>query len=89
MRRDDAKPPCRTAIRPDGRAWPGVSTGCPDCGDPLELSQPAEDVPDRLLGRCPACGAWALVFADSGGVAPLYLRAPAGLVRAPAAASGD
>jgi hypothetical protein len=34
---------------------------CGRCGSSLELHQPDADLPNRLLGTCPACKAWYVV----------------------------
>ncbi len=34
---------------------------CPSCHEPLELHQPDETRPERLLGVCPECHDWSLV----------------------------
>jgi hypothetical protein len=31
---------------------------CPDCQDPLDLLQPDEEEPARLLGTCESCSKW-------------------------------
>jgi hypothetical protein len=33
---------------------------CPHCDADLEVHQPDEDLPDRLLAVCPCCKAWFL-----------------------------
>jgi hypothetical protein len=46
---------------PDGL----VLITCLSCSERLELSQPGEDAPERLLGLCPSCcdscGAWHVI----------------------------
>ncbi len=34
---------------------------CRRCGEPLDLSQPDPQDPDRWLGTCAGCGGWHLV----------------------------
>jgi hypothetical protein len=34
---------------------------CPACCDDLEIHQPDEQQPERLLGLCPSCCAWFLI----------------------------
>ena len=38
---------------------------CPSCTEPLSLSQPDPDDPDRLVATCPACGEWFLLVTSS------------------------
>jgi hypothetical protein len=41
---------------------PAVSgSGCPECGEPLELHQPDPHLPNRLLATCSGCLAWTLI----------------------------
>lgn len=35
---------------------------CPDCHSPLNLLQPDENNPARLLGICDSCGKWTILF---------------------------
>jgi hypothetical protein len=46
---------------------------CEGCATPLEMSQPDEQRPERLLGVCPACGSWFLVEAADTGL-PVVVR---------------
>jgi uncharacterized protein YbaR (Trm112 family) len=39
----------------------GFEPECPACDEPLDLVQPAQDRPERILGACPECGEWYLV----------------------------
>ena len=54
------------------RSDPGEFAGlrCLNCGAPLELIQPGQDLPERLLGVCPRdcdkCGSWHIINADGG-----------------------
>ena len=41
---------------------------CLSCDTPLELHQPDSDTPERLLGTCPACGAWFILDGREGPV---------------------
>jgi uncharacterized protein YbaR (Trm112 family) len=45
---------------------------CPGCQDHLEVHQPDERRPDRLLGTCESCRAWFLIDA----VAAVMVRLP-------------
>jgi hypothetical protein len=38
---------------------------CESCHNPLILHQPDEDLPNRLLGTCPACLTWFLIYGDT------------------------
>jgi hypothetical protein len=49
---------------------------CPDCGKPLETHQPDVDSPDRLVGTCPGCRRWYLVFSDAGGADVVMVLLP-------------
>ena len=43
---------------------PGRKAGalcCPACRSPLNLIQPEEDEPERLLGTCDSCGRWSFL----------------------------
>ena len=43
-----------------------TEVSCPACCDDLEIHQPDEQQPERLLGTCPSCSAWFLIdFAAS------------------------
>lgn len=35
--------------------WTPHAVACPSCGEMLDLIQPDEDYPHRLLGTCPDC----------------------------------
>jgi hypothetical protein len=37
---------------------------CLRCGAALQLHQPDDDAPQRLLGTCDACGGWHLIDCD-------------------------
>lgn len=37
------------------------SLSCPDCHTPLNLMQPDEEEPTRLLGTCETCSKWAFL----------------------------
>ena len=39
---------------------------CPACGDPLDIDQPDQAKPDRLLAVCCQCSAWYVVDAMAG-----------------------
>ncbi len=45
---------------------------CPGCQSCLEIHQPDEGLPARLLGTCPSCFAWYLVAA----AASIMVRLP-------------
>jgi hypothetical protein len=52
---------------------------CPDCGVPLNLLQPDEDDPSRLLGTCTACSKWVfLVEVEPDWKKALSLELPSG-----------
>lgn len=38
--------------------------GCSRCGNVLEIHQPDENLPKRLLGTCDRCKAWFLIDLD-------------------------
>ena len=38
-----------------------VDIDCTQCNEPLQLHQPDQARPERLLGTCTDCGAWFLV----------------------------
>jgi hypothetical protein len=38
---------------------------CPDCGVPLDLSQPSTDRPEELLATCLQCLEWHLLVLDA------------------------
>lgn len=38
-----------------------VAAVCHTCGRPLDLHQPDNGHPDRLLGTCAACGGWHMI----------------------------
>ncbi|MCA1686619.1 MAG: hypothetical protein LC745_11735 [Planctomycetia bacterium] len=45
----------------------GLSTvDCLNCRQPLDIHQPDADLPDRMLGTCPACQTWHLLDCDPG-----------------------
>lgn len=46
---------------------PGSPPQCQACAKPLDLSQPDERRPERLLGVCLTCGTWYLVEATDAG----------------------
>src|SRR5581483_4011915 len=48
----------RLTARVAGRS---AARGCAACGKPLEMHQPDTADPERLLGTCPACGAWSVI----------------------------
>lgn len=54
------------------RTDPGGFAGlrCLNCGSALEVIQPGQDLPERLLGVCPRscdrCGSWHIINADCG-----------------------
>jgi hypothetical protein len=62
-------------IRPDG--WPSdgneseslMLSHCPDCNHPLEIHQPDQNLPSRLLGICAHCRVWLLIDIDVEGQA--------------------
>jgi hypothetical protein len=37
---------------------PSAGADCPHCSEPLSLSQPDMDSPERLLGICELCERW-------------------------------
>lgn len=39
---------------------------CPVCSHDLDIHQPDEGSPERLLGTCPECGSWFLIDPDLG-----------------------
>jgi hypothetical protein len=41
-----------------------IGAACPGCGYELELHQPDESQPDRLLATCRRCEAWFLTTAE-------------------------
>jgi len=45
-------------------ADPGI-VQCTSCHDSLIMHQPDENVPDRLLGTCPECRTWFLIYSDT------------------------
>src|SRR5207245_911117 len=58
------------------------SPRCPECGTALNLHQPDEEDPGRLLATC-GCGAWHMIEVPSGGTTALLFSLPdTGLVRA-------
>jgi hypothetical protein len=52
---------------------------CPDCGIPLNLLQPDENEPSRLLGTCESCSKWVyLVEMESEWIQTLFVELPNG-----------
>ncbi len=49
---------------------------CPDCAEPLELHQPDERSPDRLLGICDCCRRWFLIHPGRGASHLLLVALP-------------
>ena len=45
------------SLPPGDLAW----VRCTTCSTSLDLHQPANDFPDRLLGVCKSCGRWSLI----------------------------
>jgi hypothetical protein len=58
-----------TRFRADPDGFPELR--CLKCGSTLELIQPGQDLPDRLLGVCPQscdnCGGWHIINGAYGG----------------------
>jgi hypothetical protein len=56
-------------------AWPSDNNGseslmsiaCPECSHPLEIHQPDQNLPSRLLGICALCQVWLLIDIDGEG----------------------
>ncbi len=48
---------------------------CPACESLLQLHQPDDSMPDRLLATCSECKSWYLTNADSFKLAPIRLLA--------------
>jgi hypothetical protein len=61
---------------PDGFA----GLRCLNCGSELELIQPGQDLPDRLVGvcqhSCDKCGGWHIINATSGGTEAVIALVP-------------
>ncbi|MGA8352165.1 MAG: hypothetical protein WB773_30535 [Isosphaeraceae bacterium] len=50
---------------------------CLLCCKPLELHQPTEDMPERLIGTCPhCCGAWHVIDVMQGRLYALVVLLP-------------
>jgi len=56
-------------LHPDPEAPSEVA--CPDCRGVLELHQPDQRLPERLLGTCPRCSAWFLIDTAAAAMARL------------------
>ena len=53
----------RVGPEPDGR----LDLNCMGCGAPMEVHQPDQEYPDRLLGTCDGCHGWVIAdFASEG-----------------------
>jgi hypothetical protein len=48
-----------------------LSVCCPQCGMPLTLHQPDEELADRLLATCEGCKAWFLANEDASVLTPI------------------
>lgn len=63
-------------LGPDGFA----TLRCLLCSEPLELHQPTEDMPDRLIGVCPhycdCCGSWHVIDLMQGRLYALVVLLP-------------
>jgi hypothetical protein len=64
-----------------------LSIACLSCSERLELSQPGENAPERLLGLCPSCcdgcGAWHVIsFSPGRSEAVIALLPPSDVFRA-------
>ena len=71
--------PNAEAITVVGRFKVLTEASCLDCKDSLDIHQPDERNPDRLLGICASCGAWYLLEvagADGHAASGLIARLP-------------
>jgi hypothetical protein len=49
---------------------------CPDCGSPLDLNQPDEELPSELLAVCGSCRRWFLLGEEDARGEVLLLELP-------------